>query len=153
MFSWVNTYLYSANNSWITSFQFWVHLQGNLLFFLVLSQVAFEDVLAEPDGVHSFDIVWKCSYNFFNFGKNCCYMLMTTMCGMFIALYWGCEFALISFYQVWCISPLLSIFSIYMGCAQKMYGTYVRCYLEPICETCGLLFSRISVKSQSWFMK
>lgn len=149
MFSWVNTYLYSANNSWITSFQFWVHLQGNLLFFLVLSQVAFEDVLAEPDGVHSFDIVWKCSYNFFNFGKNCCYMLMTTMCGMFIALYWGCEFALISFYQVWCISPLLSIFSIYMGCAQKMYGTYVRCYLEPICETCGLLFSRISVKSQS----
>ena len=119
-----------------------------MVYIFLLFQVAFEDVLAEPDGAHSIDCVWRCSYMCFNCGKNFCYKLMTTLCGLFIALYWGCEFAFITFDQVWCITPSLRIFSIYMGCAQKFFGTCITCFLAPICETCGLMFSRITVSNQ-----
>ncbi|XP_034308282.1 caveolin-1-like [Magallana gigas] len=110
-------------------------------------KVAFEDVLAEPDGAHSIDCVWLCSYSCFNCGKNCCYKLMTTLCGMCLALAWGCEFALITFQQVWCVTPSLRIFGICMGCMQKFFGTFMSCCLAPICETVGLCFSNITVKN------
>ena len=40
-------------------------------------QVAFEDVIAEPDGAHSNDCVWKCSFRCFTGAKLCCYRLLT----------------------------------------------------------------------------
>ncbi|XP_048767745.2 caveolin-1-like [Ostrea edulis] len=108
-------------------------------------KVSFEDVLAEPDGAHSCDCVWRCSSCCFNCSKNCCYRMMTTLCGLFIALYWGCEFAFITFEQVWCTTPCLRVFSVYLGCYQKLFGTFIACFLTPICETCGLIFSKISI--------
>ncbi|VDI59892.1 caveolin 3 [Mytilus galloprovincialis] len=81
-------------------------------------KVAFEDVLGEPDGAHSIDCVWNLSYKCFNGGKNCCYKLLTTLCGLCIALYWGCMFAQITFEQVWCVTPGLRTCSIYAGCCQ-----------------------------------
>lgn len=108
-------------------------------------QVGFEDVLAEPAGAHSIDCVWKASHVCFTCGKNCCYNILTTLCGIFIALYWGCEFAMITFSMVWCITPFLRLFSITMGCLQKYFGTCITCCLAPICETCGLAFTRITV--------
>ncbi|XP_060078225.1 caveolin-1-like [Ylistrum balloti] len=112
-------------------------------------QVNFEDVLAEPDGTRSCDCVWETSFWCFTNGKNCCYKFMTGICGICIALFWGCEFALITFDQVWCLSPCLRIFSIYMGCCQKFFGTAVQCFLAPVCETCGLCFSRIIIDNQN----
>ena len=53
-------------------------------------QVDFEDVLAEPSGAHAMDCAWTNSYKCFTCGKNLCYQLMTCLCGMCIALYWGC---------------------------------------------------------------
>lgn len=110
-------------------------------------QVGFEDVLAEPAGAHSVDCVWKASYFCFNCGKNCCYNILAALCGIFIALGWGCEFAWITFSMVWCITPCLRLYSILMGCLQKYFGTCITCFLAPICETCGLLFSRITVSN------
>nr|XP_022302182.1 caveolin-3-like [Crassostrea virginica] len=109
-------------------------------------KVAFEDILTEPDGAHSIDCVWLNSYWCFNCGKNICYSLMTTLCGLFIALFWGCGFACITFKQVWCITPCLRCCSIEMGCAQKCYGTCINCYMAPVYENIGLMFSRITIK-------
>ncbi|XP_060078224.1 caveolin-1-like [Ylistrum balloti] len=111
-------------------------------------QVSFEDVLGEPVGINSIDCVWKNSYWCFNCGKNCCYKFMTCLCGICIALYWGCEFAIIAFDQIWCITPSLRVFSIYCGCAQKFFGTVVNCFLAPVCETFGLMFSKIHVTNK-----
>lgn len=113
----------------------------------VLHQTAFEDVLGEPDGSHSPDCVWRISSMCFKGGKACCYTILTGICGIFIALYWGCEFACISFEQIWCTTPCIRIFGIYLGCMQKFFGTCVSCCLAPICETAGLCFSNISVKN------
>lgn len=113
-------------------------------------KVLFEDVLGEPEGAHSIDCVWNLSYKCFNGGKNCCYKLLTTLCGLCIALYWGCMFAQITFEQVWCVTPGLRTCSIYAGCCQKFIGIFVQCCLAPICETCGLIFSKISMSKKWW---
>ncbi|XP_033745494.1 caveolin-1-like [Pecten maximus] len=110
-------------------------------------QVAFDDVIAEPEGAHSIDCVWKNSYWCFNCGKNCCYKFMTFLCGICIALYWGCEFAMIAFDMIWCVTPMMRVHAIYCGCAQKFFGACVNCFLTPICETTGLMFSKITVKN------
>lgn len=110
-------------------------------------QVTFEDVLAEPDGTHSCDCVWSTSFWCFTNGKNCCYGFLTGICGICIALFWGCEFAFITFDQVWCMTPLLRVFSVYLGCCQKFFGTLVQCCMAPVCETCGLMFSRIMIEN------
>ena len=114
--------------------------------FCLLIQVSFEDVLAEPDGAHSADCVWKCSYNCFTCAKGCCYNFLAILCGVPLALCWGCEFAMITFSHVWQITPCLRVFMINCGCAQKFFGTCLQCLLAPVCETCGLLFSNIVIK-------
>jgi len=110
-------------------------------------QVAFEDVLAAPEGAHSIDCVWKCAYSCFNCSKGCCYNILAIFCGIPSALCWGFEFAFITFAHVWNITPCLRVWTINCGCAQKFFGTCLQCCLGPICETCGLFFSQIVVKN------
>ncbi|KAJ8301618.1 hypothetical protein KUTeg_020605 [Tegillarca granosa] len=109
-------------------------------------KVYFEDVLAEPNGTHSYDGCWETSEFCYNFGLQCCYLTMTSVCGIFIALYWGCEFAIVAFQHVWCGTPILRTINIYTGCLQKCLGTCIACVLAPIMDSCGYLFSSISVK-------
>ena len=112
----------------------------------VCLQVAFEDVIAEPEGAHTIDCCWRCSYTAFNCAKGCCYNILSILCGCPLALCWGCEFAYITFVHVWQITPCLRVFMINCGCAQKFCGTCLQCCLGPICETAGLFFSNIVVK-------
>lgn len=112
---------------------------------LQFCQTNFEDVLAEPDGTRSSDCVWIYSASCFNGGKSCCYIFLSALCGIFLGLFWGCGFAMISFEQIWCATPMYRCFSIYAIYVQKCVGTYLSCYLGPLCETCGLIFSRIHI--------
>ena len=102
-------------------------------------------MLAEPEGAHTIDFCWKCSYKCFNCSKTCCYNILTILCAVPLALCWGCEFAVITFQHVWHITPCLRVFMINCGCAQKFCGTFLQCCLGPICEMCGLFFSNIVV--------
>ncbi|XP_076468914.1 caveolin-1-like [Babylonia areolata] len=111
-------------------------------------QVAFEDVLAEPDGAHSINCVWKLSHTCFTCSKGCAYNILTIIFGLPLAFFWGCEFAYITFNHVWYITPWARMFMIECGCAQKIFSTCVRCCLGPIFESCGLCFSNIVVKNQ-----
>jgi hypothetical protein len=45
-------------------------------------QVAFPDVLAEPEDVRSMDCVWRNSAKCFNGGLSCCYKFLTFLCGL-----------------------------------------------------------------------
>ncbi|XP_060595541.1 caveolin-1-like [Ruditapes philippinarum] len=109
-------------------------------------QVMFEDVLAESDGAHSLDCIWKASFCCFECGKNLCYRILTTLCGVCIALMWGCEFAQTAFAHVWCYTPWIRDFSICMGCAQRIFGTIINCCCSPFCEACGGIFTRIKIQ-------
>ncbi|CAL1528173.1 unnamed protein product [Lymnaea stagnalis] len=112
-------------------------------------KVLFEDVLAEPDGAHSYKCLWNCAYECFNCWKGCCYKTLTLLCGIPLAIYWGCEFAIITFWHVWYISPCMRAYMINCGCLQKFYGACLQCYLQPLCDACGYFLSNIRVTSYS----
>ena len=106
----------------------------------LLLQVAFEDVLAEPSGIHSIECVWKLSYFCFNFWKNLCYKLATLFYGICIAAEWGCEFAYIAFWHIWYITPVLKMLEINCSIVKRIWGQCVQCCMDPCCESCGLVF-------------
>lgn len=103
-------------------------------------KVQFEDVLGEPEGIHSIDCVWKLSYSCFSFWQSCCYKICTLLCGIFIAMELGCEFAQIAFAHVWFITPMLRKLEINCSVMKKVYGACIGCCLEPCCESCGKIF-------------
>uniref|UniRef100_A0A1I8GFP4 Caveolin n=1 Tax=Macrostomum lignano TaxID=282301 RepID=A0A1I8GFP4_9PLAT len=110
---------------------------------------AFEDVLGEPDGIHSMDCVWRNSYSCFNCGKNCLYKVCTLLCGIFIALYWGCVFAAVAMQHIWCITPSFKVWEINMACMRHYSKSIVDCCLGPCCETCGLFLSNMKLTQTS----
>ncbi|KAK7496149.1 hypothetical protein BaRGS_00012559 [Batillaria attramentaria] len=109
-------------------------------------KVHFDEVIAEPDASHSADCVWRCSERCFSGSKKCCYIFLSSICGIPMALYWGCGFACITFQHVWYYTPCLRMVMVNFGCIQKYFGTCVQCCLGPVCETMGLFFSHIVVK-------
>ena len=116
---------------------------------IVLSfQVAFEDILAEVPGAHAIDCVWRNSYRCFEGGKSCCYKFLTAICGICIALYWGCCFACLAFEHIWCVTPSLSAFRVECGAWRKYYSICMDCFCAPCCETMGLCFSNIKVQNK-----
>ena len=110
-----------------------------------LLQVTFEEVLGEPEGVRSIDCIWRNGYACFECGKSLCYKILTTFCGLCIALYWGCDFAATAFNHVWCYTPCMRDFSICVGCYQRGFGTIVNCCVAPFCEACAMMFSKITI--------
>lgn len=111
-----------------------------IAFFFIYIQVAFEDILAEPDGIHSITFVWSCSNLCFRFWRSCLYKLMTLTCGLCIAGYWGCEFASIAFWHIWYQTPILRMLEINCVSCQKLWAMCINCWLVPVCEACGSLF-------------
>ncbi|OWF53210.1 caveolin-2-like [Mizuhopecten yessoensis] len=109
-------------------------------------QADFEDVFAESDGTQSFDCVWETSQQCFWCSKNCCYNFMAVFCGLCMAFFWGFQFAFVAFEHVWCVTPALRILVINCSAMQKCVGNLVGCILAPLCETCGLIFSNISIQ-------
>ena len=113
-----------------------------------ISQIDFDEVFGEPDGVHSMDCVWTNSYKCFTCGKNCCYQTITFICSIFIALAWGCEFGMTAFWHIWLCTPLLRWYSIWCGMLQKCCGTTINCFLSPTCEVCGLFLSSMRLRQE-----
>merc|ERR1712179_588757 len=105
-----------------------------------IKSTTFQDVLAEPDGTHSIDCVWKFSHKCFECWKSLLYKILTLCFGICIAAEWGCEFAYIAFYHIWYITPLLKMLEIECKTWQRLYGYCVTCCVTPCCEAFGTLF-------------
>lgn len=68
-----------------------------LMFTVTSFQIDFEDVIAEPEGTHSFDGIWKASFTTFTVTKYWFYRLLSALFGIPMALIWGIYFAILSF--------------------------------------------------------
>merc|ERR1711976_770409 len=109
-------------------------------------KVVFEEVLGEPDGERSIDCVWRNSYMCFNGTLNCCYKVLTVLCGIPLAFCWGCEFACTACYHIWYFTPAIRGLAINCGACQKMITICLNSCMSLFMESCGMCLSQINIK-------
>lgn len=108
-------------------------------------KVNFRDVIAEPEGAHSFATVWGTSFKTYSISKFWCYRLLTAVLGIPFALFWGIYFAVLAFMNVWFIVPFTKAFVIQMKFVSKVWGIFVGTFLDPFFTSIGRVFSAIRV--------
>ncbi len=108
-------------------------------------RVWFEEVLAEPEGMHSFDRVWRASYVTFTTVKFWCYRVCSLLCGVPFALCWGVYFACLTFLRVWYVVPCIKSCLIVLHWASKMWTICIRTFCDPCWESFGKIFSNIQL--------
>ncbi|OBS67730.1 hypothetical protein A6R68_03729, partial [Neotoma lepida] len=110
--------------------------------------IDFEDVIAEPEGTHSFDGIWKASFTTFTVTKYWFYRLLSTIFGIPMALIWGIYFAILSFLHIWAVVPCIKSFLIEIQCISRVYSIYVHTFCDPLFEAIGKIFSNIRINMQ-----
>ncbi|XP_052782118.1 caveolin-1-like [Mya arenaria] len=105
----------------------------------------FEDVFGEPEGVRSIDCVWKLAFTCFNLCKGLCYKITTLLTGICIAMELGCTFAEVAYTHVWFVTPCMKLCEINCVPWRKCFFICIDCCLGPLCESCGLMLSKIKI--------
>jgi len=108
-------------------------------------KVNFADVIAEPEGAHSFKTIWGTSFKTYSLTKFWCYRILTAVLAVPLSVFWGLYFALLAFCSIWCISPCIKGFIIWTTFISKIWGLMVRTFLDPLFESFGLIFTKIQV--------
>merc|ERR1712106_316556 len=108
-------------------------------------KVNFSDVIAEPDGAHSFATIWGTSFKTYSLTKYWCYRILTAVLAVPLSVFWGLYFALLAFCSIWCIAPCNKGFILWAGFISKIWGLMVRTFLDPLFESIGLVFTKIHV--------
>uniref|UniRef100_A0A8D1U687 Caveolin n=1 Tax=Sus scrofa TaxID=9823 RepID=A0A8D1U687_PIG len=111
-------------------------------------KIDFEDVIAEPEGTHSFDGIWKASFTTFTVTKYWFYRLLSALFGIPMALIWGIYFAILSFLHIWAVVPCIKSFLIEIQCISRVYSIYVHTFCDPLFEAIGKIFSNIHINMQ-----
>nr|XP_009687825.1 PREDICTED: caveolin-1 [Struthio camelus australis] len=108
-----------------------------------LLQIDFEDVIAEPEGTHSFDGIWKASFTTFTVTKYWFYRLLSAIFGIPMALIWGIYFAILSFLHIWAVVPCIRSYLIEIQCISRVYSICIHTFCDPLFEAIGKMFSSI----------
>jgi len=117
-----------------------------------LLQIDFEDVIAEPEGTHSFDGIWKASFTTFTVTKYWFYRLLSAIFGIPMALIWGIYFAILSFLHIWAVVPCIRSYLIEIQCISRVYSICIHTFCDPLFEAMGKVFSsiRATVRKEIW---
>uniref|UniRef100_UPI00398F6C60 caveolin-2-like n=1 Tax=Pristiophorus japonicus TaxID=55135 RepID=UPI00398F6C60 len=108
-------------------------------------KVSFEDVIAEPDSVHSFDKIWIWSDALFEVSKLWCYRIISLIFAVPVSLISGILFAILSCLHIWCVMPCIKNFLMNMPSIQTIWGSIVDVVISPCCESMGRCFSSINL--------
>lgn len=108
-------------------------------------KVNFADVIAEPDGVHSFSTIWGTSYKSYSVAKFWSYRILTAFLGIPFALFWGLYFAVLAFMNVWCIVPFVKCFTIQMKFVSEIWSKLINTFLDPFFTSIGKVFANIQM--------
>lgn len=108
-------------------------------------RVNFSDVIAEPEGAHSFATIWGTSFKSYSVVKYWTYRVLTAVLAVPISVFWGIYFALLAFCSIWCVVPIIKGFIIWTNFIGKVWGLCVRTFLDPLFESIGLCFKNIIV--------
>ncbi|XP_077330061.1 caveolin-1 isoform X1 [Lithobates pipiens] len=113
-------------------------------------KIDFEDVIAEPEGTHSFDGIWKASFTTFTVTKYWFYRLLSAIFGIPLSLIWGIYFAILSFLHIWAVVPCIKSYLIEIQCISRVYSICIHTFCDPLFEAIGKVFSfvRITVRKE-----
>merc|ERR1711976_253762 len=103
-------------------------------------KVTFDEVIGEPDSAHTIDCNWRLAFKCFNLWKDICYKLLTILCGLPVAMCWGCQFGCLAFDHIWCSTPWLRYLATECTLMRKFQEIILGCCLEPCCLSCGKIF-------------
>lgn len=111
-----------------------------------LVKIVFEDVIAEPDGTHSFDGCWCVSKAVFQFTRNWMYRVLACIIGVPCGLFWGCNFALLQLSHIWCYGPCVKYTTVKMAWFGEIWSLIVRTILDPLFDSIGRCLRAIRVE-------
>ncbi|XP_073323763.1 caveolin-3-like [Pagrus major] len=108
-----------------------------------MDKVDFEDVIAEPAGVHSVDRVWKFSFNTFTVSKFWCYRGLTAIFGLPLSLLWGLVFACLSFWQIWVVVPSIKSCMFVFHCLCRPLLQVTKTVVRPVLRVVGKIYGSV----------
>ncbi|XP_056462441.1 caveolin-2-like [Gadus chalcogrammus] len=109
-------------------------------------KVAFEDVIAEPASVRSFDRVWVWSHALFEVSRVWCYRLISLLLAVPVSLVAGLLMALLSCLHIWLIMPCLQLCVINMRWVQVLWASVLNIAIGPFFTSMGKCCGSISIR-------
>ncbi|XP_055521969.1 caveolin-3-like [Leucoraja erinacea] len=99
--------------------------------------VEFEEVTAEPEGLHSALGVWHLTHTTFTVSQYWCYRVLTALCGVPAAILWGFLFACGIFWQVWAAVPCVRCHLLGLHCLARTFPVCLRAVCDPLSLAAG----------------
>ncbi|XP_026853227.2 caveolin-2-like [Electrophorus electricus] len=100
-------------------------------------KVSFEEVIAEPASVHSFDRVWLWSHVHFEVSRLWFYRLFSLLLAVPVALGKGLLFALLSYLHIWLIMPSVQLLLINMHWMRVAWSSVLDLLIAPFFSSLG----------------
>lgn len=92
---------------------------------LLFTQVAFEDVIGEPDATQGFEAAYRFSFGLFQFVRFWLYRVLMFIVSVPIALVWAVVFAFLSLLSVWVLTPAFRVIDILFFFVHRVSQTIV----------------------------
>ncbi|XP_071394267.1 caveolin-2-like [Centroberyx affinis] len=108
-------------------------------------RVTFEDVIAEPPSVRSFDKVWLWSHALFEVSRLWCYRLISLLLAVPVSLAAGLLFAVLSCLHIWLIMPCVQLCLINMHWVQTVWGSMLNIAIGPLFTSVGKCCGSITI--------
>ncbi|KAJ4927528.1 hypothetical protein JOQ06_015255 [Pogonophryne albipinna] len=108
-------------------------------------KVTFEDVIAEPPSVRSFDKVWLWSHALFEVSRLWMYRLISLLLAVPVSLAAGILFAVLSFLHIWLIMPCVQLLLINMHWVQTVWGSVLNILISPLFTSMGKCCGQITI--------
>jgi hypothetical protein len=105
--------------------------------------LAYGDVIAEPDASHGLEGPWRISFATFTFLKTWLYSFLAAILGVPLSIVWSIVFALITFAHIWLVTPVLRIVDVVFGVIRRLVIILTTTFLEPIFIAIGGALSQI----------
>uniref|UniRef100_A0A667X3L0 Caveolin n=1 Tax=Myripristis murdjan TaxID=586833 RepID=A0A667X3L0_9TELE len=109
-------------------------------------KVTFEDVIAEPPSVRSFDKVWLWSHALFEVSRLWCYRLISLLLAVPVSLAAGLLFAVLSCIHIWLIVPCVQLCLINMHWVQTVWSSILDIAIGPLFTSFGKCCGSITIR-------
>ncbi|XP_069007156.1 caveolin-2-like [Embiotoca jacksoni] len=108
-------------------------------------KVQFEDVIAEPPSVRSFDGVWLWSSTLFEVSRLWCYRFISLLLALPLSLAAGLLFAVLSCLHIWLIVPSVQLLLIQMHWVQTVWAGILDIFISPFFFSVGKCCGQITI--------